>query len=74
VVIVPLGMIEIVGLLERGVIPVEVLEPSIDMRISMSDIPDVAFEMAHVDWVEADDSGIEPYVGLRQPVSDEIDL
>ena len=53
-VIVRLDVLEVARLLESGDIPVQLAHPEVNVRVSVSDGADVAFEVADVDWVEAD--------------------
>ncbi|KAI3478449.1 hypothetical protein L1887_59657 [Cichorium endivia] len=52
----------------RGVVPVEVLHPLVDVRVSVADGAQVALEVRKVDGVEADDGGVEADVGLGERV------
>ena len=49
-----LDMLKVARILERGNLPVELAHPEVNVRIPVSDGADVAFEVADVDWVEAD--------------------
>lgn len=52
--------------LESREIPIQMPKPFVQRRIAGSDVADVAFEMLHVDGVEADDGGVETDVGLAE--------
>lgn len=52
-----------------GNAPVEIPHPLVQCRIPGSDIANVAFEMLDVDWIEADNGGVETHVGFRDLVS-----
>ena len=49
---------------ERRFIPIQFPHPSMQGRVAATDIADVAFEMLHVDGVEADDGGVEADIGF----------
>lgn len=51
-------------LAKRVVLPVQIPHPPVQMRIPAADVPDVTFEMLHVDGVEAYDGREETDVGL----------
>jgi len=68
--IVSLDVIEVRGVLECGVLPVQPLHPPADIRISMADIADIAFEVSDVDRIEANDSDPKPDVRFGQLIAD----
>lgn len=41
----------------------------VEMRVSASDIAEIAFEVLYVDWVEADDGCVETHISLCQAVT-----
>jgi len=45
-------------------VPIQVPQPLVQIGVPAADIADVAFEMLDVDWVEADDGGVESDVGF----------
>ena len=49
-----LDMLKIARILERGVLPIELAQPAVDVRVSVADGADVALEVHDVDGVEAD--------------------
>lgn len=55
--------------LERRVVPVEVPQPLVDVRVAGADVANVALEVLHVDGVEADDGREESDVGLGDRVA-----
>ena len=57
--VVILDMLELSSLFERRHVPVQLSQPLMQSRITGSDITDVALEMLHIDWVEANNSSIE---------------
>lgn len=57
-----LDMLELSRLLERRYVPVQLPQPLVQRRITRSNITDVALEMLHIDWIEANDGGIEANV------------
>lgn len=57
-------MFELGAILERRDVPIQVPEPFVQRWVSGADVSDVAFEVLHVDHVESDDSGIQPYICL----------
>lgn len=56
--IIILDMLEIRRLLEPGRLPVQILQIPVQRRVIMSDGADVAFEMRHVDGVEAHEGSV----------------
>jgi len=66
-----LDMLEVSRILERGVVPVKVLHPLVNVWIPITDGPSIALEVAVVDRIEAHDCRVEPDVCLREPVTDE---
>lgn len=46
--VVPLDVVELGGILEGRVVPVEVTQPPVDVRVSRADVADVAFEVLDV--------------------------
>jgi len=69
--VVSLDVVKVRGVLERGVFPVQLLHPPVDIRISMADITDVTFEVSDVDRIEADDSDPKPDVSFCELITDE---
>jgi hypothetical protein len=59
-----LDMVEIGSILERRVVPVEVLHPTMNERVSVTYGTVVTFEVAMIDRVETDNRCIQPDVGL----------
>ena len=49
---------------KSGYVPIQMPEPLVQRRVSAPDVPDVAFEMLHVDGIEADDGRVEADVGF----------
>lgn len=70
-VIMLLDMLEVGRILERGVVPVKVQHPLVDMRVPVTDGPSIALEVAVVDGIEAHDRRVEPDVCLGESVPDE---
>ena len=48
----------------RGVVPVQMAHPGVEMGEAGSDVTEIAFEVLDIDGVEADESGEEAYVCL----------
>lgn len=61
-------------LLERLVLPVQVLQPPVELRVVVSDEPSIALEVGVVDRVEADEGREESDVGLGEDTPDEVVL
>ena len=61
-----LDMFKIRGLAEGGVVPVQIPDPGVQVRVSGADVADVAFEVLHVDDVEADDGRVQADVEFRE--------
>ena len=66
-----LDMLEVGRILERGVVPVKVQQPLVDMRVPVADGPSIALEVTVVDGIEAHDRRVEPDVRLGESVPDE---
>lgn len=62
--IMPLDMLKLRRAAERLLAPIQAPHPAVQRRVPRSDVPHVAFEMLHVDGVEADDGRVEPDVGF----------
>jgi len=69
--VVGFDVVKVRGVLERRVLPVQLLHPPVDIRISMADIADVTFEVPDIDWIETDDSDPKPNVCLGQLIPDD---
>jgi hypothetical protein len=54
-----LNMLKLRRVLERGIIPVEMSHPLMEIGITTPNIADIALEMLYVDRIEAHDSGIQ---------------
>ena len=59
-----LDMFELRRFPKRRHIPIQMPQPFMQCRVSGADVADVAFEMLHVDRVEADDGRVETDVGF----------
>lgn len=70
--IVLLDVPEIRRVLILVVVPVQILEPVVQYRILPADHAEVAFEMLHVDRVEADQSCICPDVNFSHLLSEDV--
>ena len=70
-VIMLLDMLEVGRIFERGVVPVKVQQPLVDMRVPVADGPGIALEVTVVDGIEAHDRRVEPDVRLGESVPDE---
>ena len=66
-----LDMLKLSRLLERRYVPVQLPQPLMQRRITRSNITDVALKMLHIDWIEANDGGIEANICFSE-VSTEI--
>lgn len=66
-----LDVVEISRILESRLLPIQVLHPSIDLRIVMSDRAS-ALEMTSVDWIVADCGGVQADIGFCQGIADEV--
>lgn len=62
--IMPLDMFKLRRPPKRLHIPIQMSQPLMQIRVSRSYIPDIAFEMLHVDGVEADYRCVETDVGF----------
>ena len=67
-VIILLAMLEVGRTLKRGVVPVKVPHPLVDMRVPITDGPGIALEVTVINRVEAYDRRVEPDVCTRQSV------
>ena len=45
-------------------VPVQSPQPIVERRIAASNVPDVALEMLDIDWVKADDGGVQADISL----------
>jgi hypothetical protein len=66
-------VVEIGGILESRFFPVQILHPSIEFRIIMSD-RSRALEMARIDRVVSDNRGVQSDVRFGKSVADEVIL
>jgi len=66
-----LDMLEVGRILERGVVPVKVPQPLVDLRVPVADSPSVALEVTVVDGIEPHDCRVEPDVCLGESITDE---
>lgn len=64
--VVLLDVLELRRLLERRHGPVEMAEPAVDEGVAAADVADVAFEVLHVDGVEAHRRHVQAHVGFGQ--------
>lgn len=48
-----LDVLKLRRLFKRRLVPVQVAHPLVQSRISRANVPNVAFEMLDVDWIEA---------------------
>ena len=55
-------MLKLSCFLERGYVPVQLSQPLMQCRITRSDITNIALEMLHINWIEANDSSIKANV------------
>lgn len=69
--IVILDMRKVRRILERGMIPVEIPQPAVEMWVAAAYVADIAFEVLHVDRVEADEGCEEPDVDFGHVVAKE---
>jgi hypothetical protein len=67
-------VIKVGRVLERRIVPVEVLHPLVNVGISIPNGAVVALEMAMVDGVETNDCGVQTNVGFSHAVTDEEDF
>jgi hypothetical protein len=76
-----LDMREVCGLFESWNLPVQMLQPRIDFGITISarqrgilvsDSSDIGLEMLHVNWIEADDCGIQSDIRLSEFVAQKV--
>ena len=66
-----LDMLEVGRILERGMVPVKVQHPLVNMRVPVTDSPSIALEVAVVDGIEAYNRRVEPDICLGESVPDE---
>ncbi len=67
-----LDMIKVRRFAERRDFPIESSEPLMQMRISTSNISNVAFEVLHVYHIEPHDRGIQPDIRFGETVTEQI--
>ena len=65
-------MIELGRILEGGNVPVKFPQPIVDGREATTDVLEVALEVLHVHWIEADDGGIETNIRFSQGIAEHI--
>ena len=65
-----LDMLELRRLLERRHVPVQISEPAVDGGIAAADVADVAFEVRHVDGIEADGGHVQAHVRFGESFSE----
>lgn len=56
--VVPLDVLKLGRFPKRGLVPVQVPEPAVDVGISRTDLANVALEVLNVDWVETNNGRI----------------
>ena len=56
--VVPLDVLELGGVLEGGMLPVQVTHPQVQTRVARTDIPNVALEVLDVDRIETNKGDI----------------
>lgn len=66
-----LDMVKVCCILESRFIPVQVLHPSVQLRIVMSD-SSCALEMPSVNWVITDGGGVQTDVCFCERITDEV--
>lgn len=66
-----LDVVEVCGLAESWVVPVQVLQPQVDVWVAFSDGGEVTLEVLDVNWVESDDGSVQSDVGLGDLVTDD---
>ncbi len=59
-----LDMLKLRCLPKSRYIPIQFPQPIMQLRVSASDVSDVALEVLNVDRIEADDGGVEADVGF----------
>lgn len=67
-----LNSLKIRRLAEARHVPVQVSQPAVDGGVVVAHHLQVALKVLHVHYVEAGDRRVQPYVGVRQPVAEEI--
>jgi hypothetical protein len=50
-----LDVLKVCRVLERRIVPVQLAHPAVQVRVPITDVADVALEVADVDRVKADD-------------------
>jgi len=73
-IIMHLYMLEIGGRFEGVIIPIEVLEPPIDIRIPSADRAKITLEVSMIYRVEANNRRIKPNIRLSQSITKEVFL
>lgn len=69
-----LDMLELRRLPERGNIPVQMPQPSMNRGISRANIPQIRLEMLHIHGIKPDDGRVEPDIRLGDGIPVEINL
>ena len=59
-----LDMLKLGGLSESRNTPIKMPHPIMQSRISGAYVTDIALEMLYINWVKANDGGVEAYVSL----------
>ena len=54
-----LNMLKLRRVLERGIIPIQMSHPLVQVRKSTPNIADIALEMLYIDRIEAHNSGVQ---------------
>lgn len=62
-------MVKIGSILESGMVPVETLEPLVQVGVIVSDKTKVAFEVDVIDGVISDDGGVQPDISFGQSIT-----
>lgn len=63
-------VLELRCLAKRWNIPIEMSQPSMQSWIAGSDVADVALEVLHIDWVEANNSGVKAYISFSDVLTE----
>lgn len=71
VVVVEFDVFKVSGGLEGVVLPIQLLHPGVDVWVVVSDAAEVAFEMTHINWIEAYNRSEQPDISLCELTTDQ---
>lgn len=65
-------MIKVCRRVERRVVPVQLPEPVVDVRVPVPNVAEITLEVAVVDGIKAYDGDVKPYVCFGELVANEV--